>query len=89
MGNRKITFKIDTGAAVTAIPEHFLEGEQVVRAATRLKGAGGHQLEVLRNFCARLMVENKATQEIVYVVRGLLQPLLGKPAIEKLLVLEK
>lgn len=85
--HNQINFKIDTGAAVTAIPARLFKGKPTLPVTTKLKGAGGHVLDVTGCIKTTLTVGKKTISDTVYIIEGLVQPLLGKPAIEKLGIL--
>ena len=85
VNSKPVQFKVDTGAAVTAVPESFsscLSG--VWKSARTLRGAGAHKLEVVGVSQAVLQLGEKKVEQEVYVVKGLVLPLLGKPAISAL-----
>ena len=50
----------------------------------QLRGPNSQPLEVCGHFVASLAKGNQAVEEVVYVVRGLSHPLVGKPAISGL-----
>lgn len=87
-----VTFKLDTGAAVTAIPtEVFKAGRDgpLTKPRKVLYGPGNNILEVQGCFKSTLSAKgNSATQE-VFVVTGLSKPLLGLPAIEALHLIQR
>jgi len=80
-----MVFKLDTGAAVTAIPaslKHCVPN--IMKSNKILKGAGNNNLTVL-GYAEVTISNNKSTiKENVYVVDNLTTPLLGKPAITNL-----
>lgn len=80
-------FKIDTGADVTAIPEHILHklGTMKLQRSDRiLLGPGKTRLDVAGKFVGTLKSGKSKISTEIYVVNGLSKPLLGRPAIEKL-----
>jgi transposase InsO family protein len=85
VNSKNIVFKLDTGAAVTAIPLELAGGVGVIAPADRvLRGAGAHQLDVRGMIEVQLKSKNKCVTQKVYVIDGLIMPLLGKPAIRAL-----
>ena len=80
-----IKFKVDTGAAVTAIPAE-MSGifPDIIPSQTILCGAGNCKLKIAKVTEAELCTESRQIKETVYLVEGLVTPLLGKPAISKL-----
>ena len=81
----EIEFKLDTGADVSAIPEHMLnclKVDALLPASTTLTGAGNQPLQVCGQFEAKLQYKSQCCKQIFYVVTGLCRALLGRPAIE-------
>jgi len=88
INNQLQKFKIDTGAAVTAVPKSFMKFLPTLQTTKKtLKGAGNHKLEVLGQTSVNLKFQEKCMKDMVYVIDGLVNPLLGKPAIAELGVL--
>ena len=52
-----------------------------------LRGAAGTQLTVVGKFQAIIKSKDRSSKQIVYVVKGLKHPLLGRPSIQALNVL--
>lgn len=80
-------FKLDTGAAVTAIPESSFSANihgKLHPPGKVLYGPGNQALEVRGLFQGVLNIKNKRTKQDIYVVKGLSKALLGLPAIEAL-----
>ena len=72
--NRPVEFKMDTGAAVTAITEetyHVLEQPKLISARKNLCGSAQQRLEVLGLFEENLSSQQKSALTEIYVVRGL------------------
>ena len=79
-----VTFKIDTGAEVTAINEetHRQVGEPPLTPADRkLLGPSTQPLTVLGSFAGDFNHKQRKSKQVVYVVKGLQNNLLGLPAI--------
>ena len=91
LNNRHVTFKIDSGADVSAIPPRVAGNVQKLSKPDRmLCSAGGQQLAVLGMFKAELTHDNgDSTCTNIYVVKNLKTPLLGKPAIRGLNLLKR
>ena len=85
-----VNFKIDTGAAVTALPAGLCEKLKVTLLPTEkvLRGAGNHCLQVRGQAVVCLSLNDRQIDETVFFVDNLVTPLLGKPAISKLKLLE-
>lgn len=79
VNDKLVKFKIDTGAAVTAMPENKANHMCLGKTQKRLTSAGGHSLNVVGTFEARLQYENRTAYETVYLIAELRQPLLKKP----------
>ena len=84
VNGQSLKFKIDTGASVTAIPRDVLDSASIVATNARLRSAGGQLMQTLGTVLADITINGKHIKDTVYVVDHLTQPLLGKPAIEKL-----
>lgn len=85
-------FKLDTGAAVTAIPSRSFSTEKyrVLQPPGKvLFGPGNQRLDVKGRFKGRLSIKEKTTEQDIYVVAGLSKPLLGLPAIEALTLIQR
>ena len=81
-----VKFNVDTGAAVTALPASLMEkiGLEVRPSQKMLRGAGNQNLVTKGEATVELRVKGKRVYETVYLVKNLVTPLLGKPAIAKL-----
>ncbi len=85
-------FKLDTGAAVTAIPSSSFSTQKhgaLYPTGKVLFGPGNHKLDVKGQFKGQLGIKNKTTEQDIYVVAGLSKPLLGLPAIEALKLIQR
>ena len=88
--NRKVQFKIDTGADVTVIPDYVFntvyatDKPSLQRATKPLLGPGGAPLDVLGATDIRLQRKDRSTVEEVFVIRSLHTALLGRSASVKL-----
>ena len=87
VGRRILTFKVDTGAEVTAISERvFQEFEGVVleKPTKKLYGPSKSPLKVIGQFTHTLQYRNRSSQQEIFVVKGLKKNLLGLPAVTSL-----
>ncbi len=85
-------FKLDMGAAVTAIPSSsfFTQKHGALHPTGKvLFGPGNHKLDVKGQFKGQLGVKDKTTEQDMYVIAGLSKPLLGLPAIEALKLIQR
>ena len=85
-------FKLDTGAEVTAISEEvyqMLPRVKLLKASKVLYGPTQQRLKVLGQFTAQLSVEERKSNQAVFVVRGLQRNLLGLPAIQALQLISR
>ncbi|KAL3864358.1 hypothetical protein ACJMK2_006048, partial [Sinanodonta woodiana] len=92
LNNTTLLFKIDTGADVTVIPEKDLRkiGEQKLSKSDRkLYRPGNSELKVLGKFACELESNNAFSVQDIFVVKGLNQALLGRPAIQALKIIEQ
>ena len=89
---KKIRFKIDTGAEVTAISEETfrqLGGASLQRPRNVLYGPARHTLDVLGQFMTTLRHEQCSSLQPVFVVRGLKNNLPSLPAIVALQLIHR
>ena len=85
--NQMVTFKLDTGAEVTAVSEATFKSltEVVLKQPDRKLFGTTHQaLEVVGEFRSKLSVWDNMYQGDIYVIRGLKNNLLGLSAITSL-----
>ena len=87
LNGKKIQFKLDTGAEVTAISEESLgklKNISLRKPAKLLYGPTCNALEVIGQFVATLKTDERVSKQSIFVVRGLKSNLLGLPAITAL-----
>lgn len=87
VGPSEVTFKLDTGAEVTAISESAfmkLKGFQYEAPAKKLYGPSHEPLSVVGQFKAELKYKERCSKQMVFIVKGLKDNLLGLPAIRAL-----
>ena len=87
VGSQEATFKIDTGAKVTAISEKLyksLRSPALQKPNKLLKGPGQHPLQVVGQFEEMLHHGQNSSQQQVFVIKDLKSNLLGLPAITAL-----
>ncbi|PFX21652.1 Transposon Ty3-I Gag-Pol polyprotein [Stylophora pistillata] len=92
IGNSEVHFKIDTGADVTVIPEEVFRKCNLGKlryTSKRLFGADHKGLCVIGTIRDTLSLGEKCVTEDIYVVKGLKEPILGQPAIQKLNLLAR
>ena len=93
VNNSPITFKIDTGAEVTVIPEETYKSlkptPKLKESNKILHGPAKMALPVSRCFEARIQRGDNATNQEIFVVAGTHQALLGLPAIVSLGIVKK
>ena len=87
VGGKELTFKLDTGAEVTVITEEahrMLEMPKLQKPSKALYGPTSTALRTLGQFTSTLSVNNKTSEETIFVVQGLKTNLLGLLAITSL-----
>lgn len=86
INKNNVNFKIDTGAAVTALPASYAEklGVQLKETQCNLISAGNNKLAVIGAAEVMMTYNNIKVVEQIFLVDGLTVPLLGKPTISKL-----
>ena len=90
VNKQKMSFRIDTGADVTVIPDRcFKNTDNLEKTEKRLYGPGGSELVVKGVFRASVESKSNKSEQDLYVVQGLRKPLLGRPAIEALGILKR
>jgi len=94
LNDHAVKFKVDTGAEVTVIPPnvyHSLVPKPPLSECTKtLMGPSKHKLCRLGNFTAQLCVdENVSIKELIYFVKDLERPLLGRDAAEELRLINR
>jgi hypothetical protein len=82
-----LTFKVDSGADVTVIPPGIVPANKIRSTHVELYGAGSTKLETLGYFKANFRYKDINISHPVYIVKGLVTPLLGRPAIQELKIL--
>ena len=88
LNEHAVKFKVDTGADVTVIPPNIYHSlvpkPSLSKCDKMLMGPCKHKLCCLGSFIAKLCVDDKVVRELIYVVKDLERPLLGRDAAEKL-----
>ena len=90
VNGQNIQFRVDTGADVSVIPDRFFKKNSSVIQTTskKLFGPGKTDIKVMGMFTATLETERAKTRQDLYVIKDLQEPLLGRPAIEALGLLQ-
>ena len=90
VNGQDMEFRIDTGADVSVIPDRCFKNKDVLKKTEKkLFGPGGTKIEVVGVYRATIEKnQSKKTDQNLYVVKGLKKPLLGKPAIEALDIIQ-
>lgn len=86
-----MTFKVDTGADVTLVPWSAVSdvgGICVEKTGTKLYGVG-QQIKILGKATVCLKYGQRDVEEVVYITKDTITPLLGKTGIEKLGLVKK
>lgn len=83
LGNCTHTFKLDTGADVTVVPEKLVPKSKrpLQKSDKRLYGAGQNKITVVGMFSDTIEYNGRSSKQKIYVVKNLKEPLLGMPAI--------
>ena len=92
LGKKSVSFKLDTGAEVTAISEEtFRElGHVKLELPNKvLYGPARQTLDVLGQFSITIQHQGNSSLQTIFVVRGLKTNLLGLPAIAPLHLLRR
>jgi len=85
--SQEVTFKIDTGAEVTAISEKVYQDLQrptLQKPSKFLHGPGQHPLPVVGQFQATLHHGQNSSSQQIFVIKNLKYNLLGLPAVTAL-----
>lgn len=91
-GNKPVEFKVDTGAAVTAITEvtyEALKRPKLSPTSKILCGPAQQSLTVLGQFRERIATQDQSALLDLYVIKGLKTNLLGLQAITALHLMER
>ena len=83
IAGRRIQFKLDTGAELTAISEatyHKLDKIPLQKSSRSLQGPAGQSLTILGQFTRRVSYTKRSSNEVIFLVHGLKNNLLGLPA---------
>ena len=89
---KQISFKLDTGAEVTAVPEETFKTlpEVVLRKPSKKLFGPSHQaLEVVGEFTGKISAGGTTHECDIYVIKSLQNNLLGLPAITGLQLVQR
>ncbi len=92
LNGENISFKIDTGAAVTAIPTKLYDYRRdgpLMESKKKLYGPNNKRLLVAGQVMCKVESKDLSTSQTVFVIDSLSRPLLGLPAIEALQLVER
>ena len=92
VGEKDVSFKLDTGAEVTVLSEtayHSLGKVKLQKPTTVLYGPAQQSLRVMGKFTAELSHKAISATQTIFVIRGLKNNLLGLPAITSLNLLQQ
>ena len=83
---RSVKFRIDTRVDVTVVPDRFFNKNLplIQKTDKKLFGPGQSKINVLGRICATMTIGEVSSDQDLYVVADLEEPLLGRPAIEAL-----
>ena len=87
IGDKRVTFKVDTGAQVTAVGEDTyksLDPGPLKKPSKVLYGPTQQRLNAIGQFSAKITVGSRMCKQTIFVVRGLRRNLMGLPAITSL-----
>lgn len=88
--SRIVNFRLDTGADVTVVPDRFFRKNSIIKQMDRrLYGPGQNKIKVIGKVDAALCYREKNSLQELYIVKDLMEPLLGGPAIKALNLLSK
>ena len=93
LNNAQVRFKIDTRADVTVIPDKIYEALRptptLVKSSKTLFGPAHTSLPVRGYFVGKIQKGDKTTEQEKFVVNGAHNALLGRTAIETLVIVQK
>ena len=86
-----VSFRIDTGADVTVVPGRFFKENSplIQKTDKKLFGPGQNKINVIGSVHATLAVGKTSSEQELYVVGDLKEPLSGRPATEALKLIER
>ena len=90
--NEIVDFHIDTGAEVSVIPDQVyqqLNSPPLTPPNQTLRGPSNEALQVKGRFSVKFVRGDYETEQELYVAEGLHKPLLGRPAIESLQLVQR
>ena len=90
ISSHSVNFRIDTGAAVTVVPDRFFKNSPLIQKTDRkLFGPGQNKISVIGSVHGTLAIGETSSEQELYVVGDLNEPLFGSPATETLKLTER
>jgi predicted aspartyl protease len=90
VGDMKVNFRLDTGADVTVVPQTCVpKNTKLQKSTVNLYGPGQSALTVKGKFTTVMKYKEVTATQEVYVVDKLQKPLLGRPALEALQLVQR
>ena len=86
---KETKFKLDTGAAVTAVDRSVVGNAPLQPATRRLTGPGNKPIEVVGCFESELRYRERKIKETIFVIENQKTPLLSRSACEKLQLVKR
>lgn len=84
--SRSVRFRMDTGADVTVVPANYFQKDSklIQKTTVSLFGPGRTELQVVGKVRAVLASANAESEQDLFLIENLKEPLLGTPAIKAL-----
>ena len=89
VNGRQTKFKLDTGAAVTAVDRSVVGDATLQPATRRLTGPGNKPIDVVGCFESELQYREHKIKETIFVIENQKTPLLSRSACEKLQLVKR
>ena len=91
INEKSVKFRVDTGADVSVVPRRLFKKNSplIEKTNKKLLGPGKMEIKVVGKYTTILKTEKTETEQDLYIVENLQEPLLGRPAIEALHLIER